>query len=134
MAKKYLTTFEAADLMSVTPDSILKWIKSGKLPALRTPGGHHRIVRSDAEALLKESISSDSSIPDQNKKNFQYCWEFNLQKNDSIEGCEQCVVYRAHAKRCFELSNFPMEYGSLKLFCKSSCDECEYYKLMCNQQ
>jgi excisionase family DNA binding protein len=43
MNKGYLTTFEAAKLISVTPDSILKWIKSGKLAAFRTPGGHYRI-------------------------------------------------------------------------------------------
>jgi hypothetical protein len=29
MAKEYLTTFEAAKLKSVSPDAVLKWIKSG---------------------------------------------------------------------------------------------------------
>ena len=55
MKKGYLTTFQAADILSVTPDSILKWIKSGKLKARRTPGGHYRIPRENVVLLLKES-------------------------------------------------------------------------------
>ncbi len=60
MKKGYLTTFQAADILAVTPDSILKWIKSGKLKARRTPGGHYSISRQKIELLLKESEKSYS--------------------------------------------------------------------------
>ena len=125
MNKEYLTTFEAAKLLSVTPDAVLKWIKSGKLLAYRTPGGHYRIKRSNIEKLLQEGITSSASdFPDK----FKYCWEFNaLQKNCEIK-CEQCMVYKARAKYCFKMSKLPTEFGSKQLFCESSCDECEYYK------
>ena len=62
MDKGYLTTFQVADLMSVTPDSVLKWIKSGKLEALRTPGGHYRIAKKDVETLLNKSEKTTFSL------------------------------------------------------------------------
>ena len=38
-----ITTGEAADMCCVTPDAVLKWIKGGKIPGVRTAGGHYRI-------------------------------------------------------------------------------------------
>lgn len=125
MNKEYLTTFQAAKLLSVTPDAVLKWIKSGKLLAYRTPGGHYRIKQSNITKLLEEGVTSSTS---DSPGTFEYCWEFNaLKKNCQIE-CEQCMVYKARAKYCYKMSEFPAEFGSLQLFCESSCDECEYYK------
>jgi excisionase family DNA binding protein len=43
--KNYITTGEAAALFGVEPDTVLRWIKSGYIPASRTPGGHYRIHR-----------------------------------------------------------------------------------------
>ncbi len=43
--KSYLTTGEAAAIFDVDPDTVLRWIKSGEIPAIRTPGGHYRINR-----------------------------------------------------------------------------------------
>ena len=40
-----LTTGQAAKLCSVTPDTILKWLKRGRLNGVRTAGGHYRIER-----------------------------------------------------------------------------------------
>ena len=34
--KRFLTTGQAAELCSVTPDTVLKWIRSGRLAAART--------------------------------------------------------------------------------------------------
>ena len=36
--KNYLTTTQAAKLLSVSPDTVLKWVKAGKLQARRTLG------------------------------------------------------------------------------------------------
>ena len=130
MNKKFLTTFQAAKVMSVSPDAILKWIKSGILDARRTPGGHHRIARENIEALLNENEKNSATESVSSQKVFQYCWEFNTKNENCTGKCEDCVVYRARALRCFELSDFSEESGFLRRFCKSSCDECNYYLLM----
>lgn len=126
MSKVYLTTFEAAELLSVTPDSVLKWIKSGKLVAHRTPGGHNRIARETIEALLKPAQPKPAS----QSAYSQYCWEYNFRSWDCNENCTNCVVYKARVKKCYVLSGYPEELGPLKRFCESSCDQCEYYKLV----
>lgn len=130
MNKEYLTTFQAAQVMSVTPDSVLKWIKSGLLNARKTPGGHYRISRKNLETLLEGKGNKTQAKPVQQKKVFVYCWEFNNNKLDCQQGCDDCVVYKIRAERCYKISNFPTEFGHLRKFCKSSCDDCEYYKFL----
>jgi len=49
--KEILRTREAAELLKVTTQTIKNYIYSGKLRALKTPGGHHRIRRSDLKEL-----------------------------------------------------------------------------------
>lgn len=44
---RFLTTREAAERLGVTVNSIKAWIREERLPALRTPGGHHRIREAD---------------------------------------------------------------------------------------
>jgi excisionase family DNA binding protein len=130
MKKGYLTTFQAADILSVTPDSILKWIKSGKLQAHRTPGGHHRISRQKVELLLKESEKNHSQNAKISGQKMKYCWEFNSKQTNCNSDCENCLVYKSRALRCYEMSSLPSELGHLRIFCKSSCDDCEYYKFV----
>ena len=46
---KYTTTRELADEIHVDPSTLRRWVESGKLvPAMTTPGGHHRFVRETA--------------------------------------------------------------------------------------
>jgi molybdopterin-binding protein len=40
---------EAAKLMSVSYPTLKQWIYNGKVHSVRTPGGHHRIPRSEIE-------------------------------------------------------------------------------------
>ena len=47
-----LTTGQAARLCSVTPDTVLKWIKKGRLRGVRTAGGHYRIERRLLDPLI----------------------------------------------------------------------------------
>lgn len=44
---------EAARLLSVTPESIRRWVGLGYLEAKRLPGGAFRFTRADLEALLE---------------------------------------------------------------------------------
>jgi excisionase family DNA binding protein len=66
--KEILNTSEAAELINVTGQTIKNYIYSGKLKSLKTPGGHHRIRRSDLEAMgfsiQKGQISSGLSRED----------------------------------------------------------------------
>jgi excisionase family DNA binding protein len=50
-SKEILNTREAASLIKVTTQTIKNYIYSGKLKAIKTPGGHHRIRRSDLQSL-----------------------------------------------------------------------------------
>lgn len=40
---RYYTTYEVARMCQVTPGSVSRWIREGKLKTAVTPGGHHRI-------------------------------------------------------------------------------------------
>ena len=40
--KSYFTRAEVAKLFEVAPNTISRWVRSGKLPSVRTPGGRRR--------------------------------------------------------------------------------------------
>ncbi len=58
-----LGTFEIARRCHVTPTTVFRWIKGGKLRAFRTAGGRNRVLESDIETFLKSL-----DIPDETKK------------------------------------------------------------------
>jgi len=129
MAKNLFSTFQAAAVLGVTPDTVLKWIKAGKIPASRTLGGHYRVQRDTLTELIKERESQNltvETIPPQ--KTFQHCWEFNSNDDTLRDGCRGCLVYRTRAKLCYEMNSVPKQLGHLKLFCDSDCQDCDYYK------
>ena len=51
---KKLTTFQVADLLGVSYQSVSNWIAEGRISAERTPGGHRRIKESDLLAFLRK--------------------------------------------------------------------------------
>ena len=57
--KPILTTRETAELLGVTQQTIKNYIYAGKLKSTKTPGGRHRIYRSDLikSGYLKEQSS-----------------------------------------------------------------------------
>ncbi|MBF0574147.1 MAG: response regulator, partial [Desulfamplus sp.] len=44
---------QAAKYCGVTRMSMWRWVKAGKINSFVTPGGHHRIIKSDLEKSLK---------------------------------------------------------------------------------
>jgi excisionase family DNA binding protein len=52
--RRFFTTSEVAAYCAVTNDGVLKWIKSGKLRAFSTPGGHYRVSAEDFRAFLEK--------------------------------------------------------------------------------
>lgn len=53
----YLKTAEVADILHVSPKTVTRWAKDGKLPHSRTLGGHRRFpadsIRKLADGLIQ---------------------------------------------------------------------------------
>jgi len=61
--RRFFTTSEVARYCAVTNDGVLKWIKSAKLRAFSTPGGHYRVSAEDFRAFLEKfDIPVDESF------------------------------------------------------------------------
>src|SRR5262245_59135173 len=61
--RRFFTTSEVARYCAVTNDGVLKWIKSEKLRAFSTPGGHYRVSSEDfREFLQKYDIPIDEGF------------------------------------------------------------------------
>jgi excisionase family DNA binding protein len=129
MASRLLSTGQAARYCSVTPDTILKWIRSGFLPAQITAGGHHRINERDLQRVLRPSTNRMVELePAPPHRAFRYCWEFNG-NGHVLEACKSCPVYQMRAQRCYEVVRLAPEVGHPKVFCKrGSCAQCDYYQ------
>ena len=52
-APVYLRTAQVADLLHVSPKTVSRWAKEGKLPFLRTMGGHRRYPEGEMRALAE---------------------------------------------------------------------------------
>ena len=53
-APGYLRPAEVADLLSVSPKTVSRWAKEGKLPFLKTLGGHRRYPATEIRQLAEE--------------------------------------------------------------------------------
>jgi len=137
-----LTTGQAAKLCAVTPDTVLKWIKKGRLKASRTAGGHYRVALpdlrpfmagfgqrgDDPRTLVKvgTAVSShDGTGPSGEEVS---CWEYLATDGEIQEECKQCVVYRVRATRCFLMAGLDGNVGHARQFCHGSCEDCVYYQ------
>jgi len=125
-----LTTGQAAKLCSVTPDTILKWIKKGRLSAVQTAGGHYRIERRALDPLVvaaQPASGSAEKLP-QCYSQTVHCWEYLSDRGEVREECQECVVYRVRAARCFLMAGMDADLGHALRFCQGSCEDCAYYR------
>ena len=51
---RYLHPAEVADLLHVSPKTVSRWAKEGKLPFLKTLGGHRRYPAAEIRQLVQE--------------------------------------------------------------------------------
>lgn len=49
---KLLTPSEVAAMLRVDPRTVTRWARGGKLPSIRTPGGHRRYSESEVRGFL----------------------------------------------------------------------------------
>ncbi|MGF1465193.1 MAG: helix-turn-helix domain-containing protein [Sandaracinaceae bacterium] len=59
-----LTTSEAAEALGVSPTSIKRWADAGRLPALKTAGGHRRYRLVDVAEFLRSEDGADAEPMD----------------------------------------------------------------------
>lgn len=52
-ATEFLTRAGVAKLLGVSPNTVTRWAREGRLPCLVTLGGHHRFDRDHVEQLRK---------------------------------------------------------------------------------
>jgi excisionase family DNA binding protein len=50
----YLRTAEVADILYVSPKTVSRWATEGRLPFVRTLGGHRRYPEAEIRELAKE--------------------------------------------------------------------------------
>ena len=50
----YLRTAQVADILFVSPKTVSRWAKEGKLPFLKTLGGHRRYPEAEIRGLAEE--------------------------------------------------------------------------------
>ncbi|MHC4606004.1 MAG: excisionase family DNA-binding protein [Planctomycetota bacterium] len=126
----WLTTGQAAKLCSVTPDTILKWIRKGRIEAVRTAGGHYRISQEEIEALRTVGRKGDrtGAASGEPEPDHLRCWEYLSENGEVREDCKSCVVYRVRAARCFQMASLGPEVGHARRFCQTSCEDCVYYR------
>jgi len=134
--RKGLSTGEAAGLCSVNPDTVLKWIKKGRLAATRTAGGHYRIDEHDLAALIPPHASADAFGPEPFANNLRplRCWEYLSRPGSVRDECRKCVVYQIRAAWCFRIAtSLGCEIGQKQSFCATSCEDCAYYRRVSGQ-
>lgn len=127
MSSALLTTGEAARLCSVKPDTVLKWIKKGALPATRTIGGHYRVDEQDVLTVLAQDDTPEEGGQEKSLcSRPMRCWEY--MSNAPGAECQDCVVYKVHASWCFRMAAAVKGSGHAKRFCSGICQECPYYR------
>ena len=54
-----LTPSEVAEWLRVNPKTVTRWARAGKIPAIRTLGGHRRFRASDIRRCLAQNNYED---------------------------------------------------------------------------
>lgn len=59
--REYLRAAEAAAFLNVSPKTVSRWAKEGKIPHIVTLGGHRRFPRREIEKLAQRLKSTGAS-------------------------------------------------------------------------
>lgn len=54
--REYLSRSDVADIFGVAPNTVTRWAEAGKLPYIRTLGGHRRYDKEAIERLAREFL------------------------------------------------------------------------------
>jgi excisionase family DNA binding protein len=129
--RNYFTTNDVAKICSVTRQTVINWIKAGKLYAISTPGRHRRVIREDLLKFIENSGFDPSLVEiyeDTVGRQVPFCWEYQTRgfgKAGSSHLCDMCIVKKAKALNCHILAK---EMDISRRYCLTSCEECRYYR------
>lgn len=125
MEQERVTTGQAAKLCSVTPDTILKWIKNKRIKAVKTAGGHYRIAMEKLKPFMVDSL--EPNPVEEKPLQINYCWEYHAKEEAVNENCRECMIFKSKAEKCYLLFGLGKQAGHSQTFCTTSCYECEYF-------
>jgi excisionase family DNA binding protein len=60
--EKLLTPTQVAARFAVDPKTVTRWAKKGKIPSIKTPGGHRRYRESVINDLIEESFEGGEDL------------------------------------------------------------------------
>ncbi len=122
------TSGQAARVCFVTPETILNWIKGGRLKAYRTAGGQYRIRTEDLRAFMAES-GMEPALLDLEGAGRPLCWAFHDAQDcrygsPRLSRCGECLVKRSATMNCWEL------HGLVPLTVRrvDRCEACAYFR------
>jgi excisionase family DNA binding protein len=131
MSRNHFTTNDIAQICSVTRQTVINWIKGGKLKAVLTPGGHRRVSRGELVRFLRGKDLDPvviAEFEEQRRKEVPYCWEYfgvGFTKRFSSHQCDSCAVKEVRALRCYLLKSL---LNAGKESCNMSCQDCPYLR------
>lgn len=59
LSQVFLTRSEVAEILGVSPTTVTRWAREGRLPCQKTLGGHHRFERAiieDVRERMRQSV------------------------------------------------------------------------------
>ena len=59
---EYIKPGEAAQMLGVSRDSIRRYVESGAINGITTPGGHHRIDRESVAIIISENVGQNVTV------------------------------------------------------------------------
>jgi excisionase family DNA binding protein len=60
-SSSYLRTAEVAEVLRVSPKTVTRWAKDGKLPHSRTLGGHRRFPADAIKRIAEDLVQVDET-------------------------------------------------------------------------
>lgn len=126
LTRLVLTTGQAARCCFVSPDTIVNWIKAGRLTARRTVGGQYRIMLEDLHAFMQAEGMSPQEDPDASDQR-PMCWQFHTQADAGKPGpspCADCMAKHLGVRDCFKLMGLRPQSGRAH----GNCEECAYFQ------
>jgi len=119
-----MTTGQAARCCLVTADTIVNWIKAGRLPAQRTAGGQYRILRRDLRSFMRaQGMNTDLLVDPADVR--PMCWEFHAGADGQPPAaCAGCLVKYLGVRDCFKLMGMRPDSSAPR----GRCEDCEYYR------
>ena len=123
----YVSEEKAARLLLVSRDTVLKWVKDGRLQAKKAADERYLISRDSVLKLLTAEEGLIEEIINEKRPSVP-CWEYNAENGKITDDCHSCPVFQTRKKKCYEVGKFLKETGHGATCCATDCEDCSYYK------